>query len=122
VKLKFWHVGLVVGVGWIVVRSWRPAWYDDLMLRAFAGDNLRDPGKTKEEIAAFEKAADLAARVVIPLGWALRIVETVGPIKAEDAVKAVKAQVLAWGPPTSTDPASLEAYKAKALKTAGVSV
>jgi hypothetical protein len=121
VKVKWWQVGLVVGVGWIVVRSWRPAWYDDLMLRAFAGDNLQDPGKTKQEIEAFEQAADLAARCVIPLGWALRIVEMVGPVRAEDAVKAVKAQVLAWGPPASTDAASLAAYKAKALQTVGVS-
>ena len=45
---KFWKIIAGVGIAWIVLRAFHPKWYDDLMLRAFASDQLAEPGKTPE--------------------------------------------------------------------------
>lgn len=119
-KLKFWHVAFALGLGWVLIRSTRPKWYEDLMLRAFAADQFADPGKTKEQKEQFEKAADLAARALLPMGWVLRIVEVASGTTAEQAVGKVQAWVLKAGPPADTQPATLADYKAKALAAGGV--
>lgn len=113
------YVG-IAALGWIVIRAIRPKWYDDLMLRAFASDQLAEPGKTPEAQKKFEECADLAARVMLPLGWVLKIAETASGTTLEQATQNVKAKVLNMGPPPDTKPETLAQYKEAALGAAKV--
>jgi hypothetical protein len=113
-----WKVLAGVSLAWLLVRATRPRWYDDLMLRAFASDQLAEPGKTPEARKQFEESADLAARALLPLGWVLKIAETASGVTLEQAVQNVKQQVLAMGPPPDTKPETLAQYRAKALSAA----
>jgi hypothetical protein len=110
--LKYAGIAALV---WIVVRALHPKWYDDLMLRAFASDQLAEPGKTEESKKKFEEAADLAARALLPIGWVLKIAETTSGVTLEQAVQNVKQQVLKMGPPTDTKPETLAQYKKAAI-------
>lgn len=117
---KFWKIIAGVSLAWIAIRAFRPKWYDDLMLRAFASDQLAEPGKTPEAQKKFEEAADLAARVMLPLGWVLKIAETTTGTSLEQAAQNVKAKVLQMGPPPDTQTATLSKYKEAALGAAKV--
>ena len=113
--MKFKRVLIFGALAWVLIRATRPKWYDDLMLRAFAADQFADPGKTKENREQFEKAADVAARVALPLGWVLVLAQKVNVGQLEDAAKKVRSKVLSMGPPADTKPETLSQYKAKAL-------
>lgn len=117
---KFWKIIAGISIAWIVIRAVRPKWYDDLMLRAFASDQLAEPGKTPEAQKKFEECADLAARVMLPLGWVLKIAETASGTTLEQAAQNVKAKVLAMGPPPNTENTTLAKYKEAALSAAKV--
>ena len=110
-----WKVLMGVSITWLLVRAVRPKWYDDLMLRAFASDQLAEPGKTPESQKRFEECADLAARALLPLGWVLKIAETTSGVTLESAVQNVKQKVLAMGPPPDTKPETLAQYRATAI-------
>lgn len=118
---KAWKILAGVAIGWILLRAFRPKWYDDLMLRAFASDQLAEPGKTPEAQKKFEEAADLAARVMLPLGWVLKIAETTTGTSLEQAAQNVKAKVLGMGPPADTKPETLAKYRETAISAAKVS-
>jgi hypothetical protein len=117
---KVWKILAGVAIGWILLRAFRPKWYDDLMLRAFASDQLAEPGKTPEAQKKFEEAADIAARFLLPLGWVLKIAETSSGTTLEQAAQNVKAKVLNMGPPPDTQTATLAKYKEAALGAAKV--
>lgn len=112
---KVWlYIGIAAGA-WLLVRAWHPKWYDDLMLRAFAGDQLAEPGKTPQAQAQFEQAADIAARALLPLGWVLKLSEVYTGTSLEQAVQKVKEKVLAMGPPPDTSPETLGKYREAAI-------
>jgi hypothetical protein len=113
-----WKVLAGVSIAWIVTRSFRPKWYDDLMLRAFASDQLAEPGKTPEAQKKFEEAADLAARALLPVGWVIRIAEITTGTSLEQAVQNVRAKVLSMGPPPDSKPETLAKYKEAAIAAA----
>lgn len=113
-----WKVLAGVSIAWIVLRSLKPKWYDDLMLRAFASDQLAEPGKTPEARKKFEEAADLAARALMPVGWVIRIAEVTTGTSLEQAVQNVKAKVLSMGPPPDSKPETLAKYKEAAIAAA----
>jgi hypothetical protein len=113
-----WKVIAGVSLTWIVLRSLKPKWYDDLMLRAFASDQLAEPGKTPEARRKFEEAADLAARALMPVGWVIRIAEITTGTSLEQAVQNVRAKVLAMGPPPDSKPETLAKYKEAAIAAA----
>lgn len=108
-----------VGVAWIVLRAERPAWYQDLMLRAFAQDQIADPGTTPAAQQQFEQAADLAARYLLPVGWVLVLAEKVSGVPLEVAVQRVQQAVLAKGPPLDTQNQTLVDYKQSVLAAGG---
>ena len=112
---KFWKIIAGVGIAWIVLRAFHPKWYDDLMLRAFASDQLAEPGKTPEAQKKFEQCADLAARAVLPIGWVIKLAESASGTTLEQAVQNVKAKVLNMGPPTDSKPETLAKYKEAAI-------
>lgn len=117
-RSRIWlAVGLVGGL-WIVLRATKPRWYQDLMLRAFASDQLAEPGKSQKAREDFEKAADLAARAMLPLGWVVKIAEISTGVTLEQAVQAVQKKVLAMGPPADSRPETLAAYRSAALSAA----
>lgn len=113
-----WKVVAGVAIAWVLVRAIRPKWYDDLMLRAFASDQLAEPGKTEAEKKQFEECADLAARALLPMGWVLKIAEVASGVTLEQAVQNVKAKVLNMGPPLDTKPETLAQYRATAIAAA----
>ena len=116
---KLWtYIGIAAGA-WILVRAWQPKWYEDLMLRAFASDQIAEPGKTPEARKQFEAAADLAARSLLPLGWVLKLAEGYTGTSLEQAVQSVRQRVLAMGPPADTSPETLARYRADALAAGG---
>ena len=117
---KFWTIVGLTAAAWLLLRATKPQWYQDLMLRAFAGDQTAEPGKTPEAQRKFEEAADIAARALLPLGWVLRIAETTSGVTLEQAVQAVQQKVLAMGPPPDSRPETLAAYKQQALAAGGV--
>lgn len=101
----------IAAFAWIFLRATRPAWYNDLMLRAFAGDT----GDNTTQIAG---AADLAAKYLLPMGWVVRIAEVGTGVTLEQAIQKVQAQVLKMGPPADTEKATLAAYKEAAISAA----
>ena len=115
----WWYVG-GVALLWIIVRAAKPKWYQDLMLRAFASDQVAEPGKTPEAQKQFEQAADIAARALLPLGWVIKIAEIGTGVTLEQAVQKVQQKVLAMGPPADSKPETLAKYRADALAAAKV--
>ena len=79
-----------------------------------------EPGKTPEAQKKFEECADLAARVMLPLGWVLKIAEVSTGTTIEQAAQNVKAKVLAMGPPPDSKPETLAKYKETAINAAKV--
>lgn len=110
----FKYIAIAAGV-WVLVRALRPKWYDDLMLRAFASDQLAEPGKTPEARKKFEEAADIAARALLPMGWVLKLAEVYTGTTLEQAAQKVKAQVLSMGPPPDSKPETLAKYRETAI-------
>jgi hypothetical protein len=121
-KLDAKTVLILVALGWVVLRKTRPKWYDDLMLRAFASEQYT-ADESKQSREQFEKAADVASRFVLPLGWMLTVAEKVqdGSVaKIAEAAARIQKAVLKLGPPADTQPATLAAYKDAVFKAAGV--
>ena len=114
----WWYVGGVAAL-WLLIRSSKPQWYQDLMLRAFAGDQIAEKGTTPEAQKQFEAAADIAARAMLPLGWVLKIAELTTGVTLEQAVQKVQEKVLAMGAPKDSKPETLAKYKEDALAAAG---
>jgi hypothetical protein len=117
---KVWKYIAIAAGAWILVRAFRPKWYDDLMLRAFASDQIAEPGKTPEDRKRFEEAADIAARALLPLGWVLKLAEVYSGTTLEQAAQKVKSQVLASGPPADSKPETLAKYRADAINAGKV--
>lgn len=113
----WWYVGAAAAL-WIITRATKPKWYQDLMLRAFASDQLAEPGKTPEAQKQFEQAADIAARALLPLGWVLKIGEIATGVTIEQAVQRVQEKVLAMGPPADSKPETLAQYRETAIAAA----
>lgn len=116
-----WKGWIAVAAGaWILLRATRPRWYEDLMLRAFAGDGAAPAGQaaSAEDKKRLLEAADLAAKFMLPLGWVIRVGEIATGTTLEQAVQKVQAKVLAMGPPPDTKPETLAAYKDQALSAA----
>ena len=115
-----WKLWLILGaIGYAVMKSRYPHWYEDLTLRSYAGDNIASPGDTPESKSKFETAAKVAQQVGLPIGW---ILEIAGKYQDGDLTKIasrVQQKVLQMGPPNATDPATLAAYKDAALAAAG---
>jgi hypothetical protein len=111
----FWKVTIGVSLAWIILRATKPRWYQDLMLRAFASDQVAEPGKTPEAQKQFEQCADIAAR---PLGWVIKIAEISTGVTIEQAVQKVQQKVLSMGPPSDTKPETLAKYRETALAAA----
>lgn len=121
-KLDAKTVLILVALGWVVLRKTRPKWYDDLMLRAFASEQYT-ADESKKSREQFEKAADVASRFVLPLGWMLTVAEKVqdgSAAKIAEAAGRIQKAVLKLGPPTDTKPETLAAYKDAVFKAAGV--
>lgn len=114
----FWKVTIGVSLAWILLRATKPRWYQDLMLRAFASDQVAEPGKTPEAQKQFEQCADIAARALLPLGWVIKIAEISTGVTIEQAVQKVQQKVLAMGPPSDTKPETLAKYRETALAAA----
>jgi hypothetical protein len=110
----------VSAVVWLLLRSTRPQWYEDLMRRAFAADGVAQAGSaaTPEQQKQILEAADLAAKYMLPLGWVIRIAEVATGTTLEQSVQKVQAKVLGMGPPADTKPETLQAYKDAALSAA----
>lgn len=113
-----WKIVAGVSLAWIILRATKPRWYQDLMLRAFASDQVAEPGKTPEEQKKFEEAADIAARALLPLGWVIKIAEVSTGVTLEQAVQKVQQKVLAMGPPPDTKPETLAKYRETAIAAA----
>ena len=121
-KLDAKTVLILVALGWVVLRKTRPKWYDDLMLRAFASEQYT-ADESKQSREQFEKAADVASRFVLPLGWMLTVAEKVqdgSAAKIAEAAARIQKAVLKLGPPADTKPETLAAYKDAVFKAAGV--
>ena len=114
-----WKIVAGVSLAWIILRATKPRWYQDLMLRAFASDQVAEPGKTPEERKKFEEAADLAARALLPLGWVIKVAEISTGVTLEQAVQKVQQKVLSMGPPPDTKPETLAKYRETAIAAAG---
>lgn len=112
----------IAAAAWLVTRAVRPKWYDDLMLRAFASDQIAGlpPGADQKARENFEKVADTAAKYALPLGWLLRAAEVGTGESLEGTAKKLKAKVLSMGQPANTEPGTLAAYKSAALAAVGV--
>jgi hypothetical protein len=115
---KVWKYVGAFALLWILLRATKPKWYQDLMLRAFASDQVAEPGKSPEAQQQFEQAADLAARALLPLGWVLKVAEITTGVTLEQAVQKVQQKVLDMGPPADTSPETLAKYRDTAIAAA----
>ncbi len=105
----------VVGLLYLT-RTNQPKWYSDTMLRAFAADQLANPGTTKASQQAFENAANIAARLNLPIKWVLTLANKTTPDQLLKASEKVRDRVLKMGAPRDTQAATLQDYRKKALE------
>lgn len=119
-KLRTW---LIIGaVGFALLKAVRPNWYQDLMLRAYAKDQIPPPRPVDpEQQKKFETVAMVSAAAGLPIGWVLEIASKVRAEDLEAVAKKVRAKVLSMGPPADTEPHTLEYYKATAIAAGGAS-
>lgn len=110
--MRWLVIAAAVGVAWALLRSREPAWYRDLVLRAYAADQIPLPG------APLEPAAAVALELDLPIAWVQQLGQA-DAVALDLAARRVKAAVLA-APPVDTSPATLAAYKSAALAAGGV--
>lgn len=118
-KLRTW---LIIGaVAFALLKAKNPNWYDDLMLRAYAKDQVPPPRPTDpEQQKKFETVALVSAAAGLPIGWVLEIASKVRAEDLEAVAKRVRSKVLSMGPPADTAQPTLDGYKAAALAAGGV--
>mgnify|MGYP006300708875 CR=1 FL=1 len=118
-KLRTW---LVIGaVAFALLKAAKPNWYEDLMLRGYAKDQVPPPKPTDpSQLHTYEVVSLVAAAAGLPIGWIFEIAQKV---KLEDLpviAQRISAKVRSMGPPTSTTDEALAAYKKKAMAAGGV--
>lgn len=116
-----WRGWLILGgVLYAVLKTSNPHWYEDLMLRSYAKDQIPPSNLPPEQQQKLQAASLAASAVGLPVGW---IVEIAIKVKAEDLpviAKRIADKVKSMGPPPDTTDATLAVYKAKALAAGGV--
>lgn len=118
-KLRTWFI--IGAVAFALLKAKYPNWYQDLMLRAYAKDQIPPPRPVDpEQQKKFETVSMVSAAAGLPIGWVLEIASKVRPEDLQVVAKKISAKVLAMGPPTDTEPHTLEYYKATAIAAGGV--
>lgn len=103
-------VALAALAAWNAWKSSRPKWLDDVLLRTYASDHVK--GATKDE-----KAADVALELGLPITWVEELRDLgVDDTRLENAAAAAVNYMVDVGPPSSSDPATLAAYRAAAIQ------
>ena len=117
-----WRGWLVLGgVLYAVLKASNPHWYEDLMLRSYAKDQVPPSNLTPEQQQKLQVASLAASAVGLPVGWILEIATKVKPEDVPVIAKRIAEKVKSMGPPSDTTDATLAAYKAKALAAVGLS-
>jgi hypothetical protein len=112
---------LVIGaVLFAVLKAKNPRWYEDLMLRGYAKDQVPPRELTPEQQQKLQIASAASSAVGLPVGWILEIAYKVDPKDVPVLAKRVAEKVKSMGPPKLTTPEALAEYKAQALAAAGV--
>lgn len=112
---------LVIGaVAYAILKASNPRWYEDLMLRGFAKDQVPPRELTPDQQRNLQIASVASAAVGLPIGWILEIAVKVDPKDLPVIAKRIAEKVKQMGPPVDTSDEALAAYKAKALAVAGV--
>ena len=118
-KLRTW---LIIGaVAFALIKAKYPRWYEDLMLRAYAKDQIPPPRPVDpEQQKKYDTVSMVSAAAGLPIGWVLEISAKVRPEDLQMVAKKISAKVLAMGPPSDTEPLTLEYYRATAIAAGGV--
>lgn len=114
---------LIAGaIAYALLKAKNPTWYEDLMLRGYAADQVPPPttATDPETKKKFEMAATVAQAVGLPIGWILEIAQKVSPSDLPLIAAKIAAKVKSLGPPSDTTAATLAAYKAAAMAAGGV--
>jgi hypothetical protein len=112
---------LVIGaVAYAVLKASNPRWYEDLMLRGYAKDQVPPSQLTPDQQRNLQIASAASAAVGLPIGWILEIAVKVDPKDLPVIAKRIAEKVKQMGPPDGTSEDALAAYKAKALAASGV--
>lgn len=102
---------LGLGIGyWLASRATgKPAWWTDVMTRAFAADQV-----TVRRDALADAASAAAAAAGVPVQWVVEVAEK-GAKDLSAAAQKMAALALSMGPPADSLPATLAAYRSKIL-------
>jgi hypothetical protein len=112
--MRWWWLLAIGGLAWLVLRPGAaPAWYRDLMLRGYAGDQVPDATKPLDATVA-----EVALTVDLPLAWVQLLAVTIPAAELDAAARKVKAAILTAGAPADTSASTLAAYKSAALAAA----
>ena len=104
------------GGAYLLSSASRPKWIDDILIRAYSPDHMVDQGRTAEEKARFEQAADIASHTGLPVGWVIGLLKTGASLaEASQAADEVIETMVKLGPPTDTLPKTLADYRDKVL-------
>ena len=115
------RVWLVLGaVAFALLKAKHPTWYEDLMLRGYAKDQVLPSSLTPEQQQKLQIASSASAAVGLPVGWLLEIAVKVKPEDLPVLARRIAAKVKQMGPPKLTTDEALAAYKAQALAAGGV--
>lgn len=93
-------------------------WYYDLMLRAFAKDQVPPHVTTPEGKRSLQVASSVASEVGLPVGWVLEMAPKVPPDGLSAAAQRVVDKVKSMGPPPDTTEQTLAWYKKQAMSAA----
>lgn len=97
-----------------------PTWWPDVMLRAFAPDQIA-PRPTTMPPAVADAAGAAASAVQVPIGWLYELLQAgLDPGKLQLAASALAHAAKTLGPPKDAQPATLAAWKSQVAKNAGV--
>lgn len=110
---------LAIGAVALVLLAKSQRWYEDLMLRAFARDNVPPHDDTPQGKRNLQLASSAASEVGLPVGWVLELIPKVKPEDLQAAAQRVAAKVKSMGPPPDTTDATLAEYKKTAMSAAG---
>jgi hypothetical protein len=118
-KLRTW---LVIGaVAFALLKAKYPRWYEDLMLRAYARDQIPPPRPVDpDQQKKYDTVAMVSAAAGLPIGWVLEIASKVRPEDLAAVAKRISAKVISMGPPKDTQPETLQSYKQTAIDAGGV--
>lgn len=118
-KLRTWL--LIGAVAFALLKAKNPNWYEDLMLRGYAKDQVPPPKPTDPQaLHTYDVVTLVAAAAGLPVGWIFEIAQKV---KLEDLpviAQKISAKVRSMGPPPNTTDEALAAYKHKAMQAGGV--